>query len=214
MAEKYHHGALREALLKAGDEVLRDRGVGGLTLRECARRAGVSHAAPKHHFGNLQSFLTEIAAGGFRELTAQLRREIGHAKNLDEEFIATTRAYVSFAEQNPEHFRLMFGHDLMTDDGSLFDAAEETYTELTNVILRQRGEAEIERPELGERLSTGTLIEDILIGWSHIHGFANLQLEHHLKMVPPERFTALLEETSTRVGRMMRLTDSVGRLKE
>ncbi|MBD3646827.1 MAG: TetR/AcrR family transcriptional regulator [Pseudomonadales bacterium] len=202
----YHHGALREALLEAGDELLRERGYTGFTLRECARRAGVSHAAPKHHFGDVQNFLSEIAANGFRRLTDRLRDEIGKARNLDEEFIATTRAYVGFAEENPEHFRLMFRRDLLNESDSLVDAVLQTYTVLTNVILRQRAEPEITQPDLSDRLSIGTLIEDILIGWSHIHGFANLQLEDHLKMIPEEKFQSLLEKTAVRVSRTMRPT--------
>ena len=64
----YHHGDLRTALLDAGDTVLAEHGLRGFTLRECARRAGVSHAAPKHHFSDVRGFLTAIAA-----------REIGRA---------------------------------------------------------------------------------------------------------------------------------------
>ena len=64
----YHHGDLKEALLTAAEAVLRDRGLQGFTLRECARRAGVSHAAPKHHFGDVRGVLTEIAARGFAQL--------------------------------------------------------------------------------------------------------------------------------------------------
>lgn len=202
--EPYHHGALRQALLAAGDDVLRERGFAGFTLRECARRAGVSHAAPKHHFGDTRTFLTAIAGNGFRRLTARLQAEIGTAGNLDEEFIATTRAYVGFAEENPEHFRLMFRRDLLNDNDTLIDAVMATYTVLTNVILRQRGEPETDQAELNDRIVAGSLLDDILIGWSHIHGFANLQLENHLKMVPDERFQSLLEATSKRIADTIR----------
>ena len=60
----YHHGDLKEALLAAAESVLDDHGLQGFTLRECARRAGVSHAAPKHHFGDVRGVLTEVAARG------------------------------------------------------------------------------------------------------------------------------------------------------
>src|SRR5438132_7142729 len=62
----YHHGALRDALLKAAERVLEREGLAGLTLRAVAREAGVSHAAPTHHFGDLTGLLSELAAIGFR----------------------------------------------------------------------------------------------------------------------------------------------------
>ncbi|WP_291820351.1 helix-turn-helix domain-containing protein, partial [Bosea sp. (in: a-proteobacteria)] len=76
MAEKrgagrdgYHHGDLRQAMIDAAEAVLAERGVGGFTLRECARRAGVSAAAPAHHFGNLAGLLTAVATLGFDGLS-------------------------------------------------------------------------------------------------------------------------------------------------
>src|SRR5213593_4370400 len=66
----YHHGALREALLKAAERVLERDGLSGLTLRAVAREAGVSHAAPTHHFGDLTGLLSELAAVGFRQFNA------------------------------------------------------------------------------------------------------------------------------------------------
>jgi len=68
----YHHGDLREALLEAAEALLREEGVPGLTLRACARRAGVSHAAPKHHFADLSELLSAVAARGFDRLTVAL----------------------------------------------------------------------------------------------------------------------------------------------
>ena len=112
--QTYHHGALKEGLVAAGEAVLADRGLQGFTLRECARRAGVSHAAPKHHFGDVRGLLTEIAARGFAQLTRRLRSKIRTAgDDLDAQFIATVDAYLGFAEAYPEHFRIMFRSDLV-----------------------------------------------------------------------------------------------------
>jgi len=71
-ADRYHHGDRRDALLLAGEGVLAEREVKGFTLRECARRAGVSHAAPAHHFSDVRGFLSELAAVGFDRLTATM----------------------------------------------------------------------------------------------------------------------------------------------
>ena len=68
----YHHGALRDALLKAAETVLERDGLAGLTLRAVAREAGVSHAAPTHHFGDLTGLVSELAAIGFRQFNAAM----------------------------------------------------------------------------------------------------------------------------------------------
>ncbi|MDP1883319.1 MAG: TetR family transcriptional regulator, partial [Bradyrhizobium sp.] len=69
-AAPYHHGALRDALLTAAETVLERDGLGGLTLRAVAREAGVSHAAPTHHFGDLTGLVSELAAIGFQQFNA------------------------------------------------------------------------------------------------------------------------------------------------
>ena len=71
----YHHGELREALVVAGRKLLEEKGVRGFTLRECARRAAVSHAAPAHHFASIDDLLAEIATLGYHELTAAMSAE-------------------------------------------------------------------------------------------------------------------------------------------
>ena len=205
--KRYHHGSLRDALLTAGDEVLAERGFKGFTMRECARRAGVSHAAPKHHFGSTAGFLTQLAAVGFGRLCTLLRENLGKSDDPDEDYAATTRTYLHFAEAYPEHFRIMFRCDLIDgDDPVLHKNAASVFVELTNVILRQRGEAEIAPDGLGP-LKTDEVIQDILIGWSHIHGLAHLKLERQLTMLTGGRENELIERASTRLARRMRQTD-------
>ena len=201
----YHHGDLKEALLTAGEAVLREHGLQGFTLRECARRAGVSHAAPKHHFGDVRGLLTEIAARGFEQLTRRLRTRLRAAgDDLDAQFLATAQAYVGFAEAHPEHFRIMFRCDRFDPDAPvLMTAALETFTELTNVIRRQRGEAEITVSMLEPAMSSKQLIGDILIGWCHIHGYAHLKLEGQLPVVSKAMQKELLATTSRRLARLL-----------
>jgi AcrR family transcriptional regulator len=202
----YHHGDLHEALLAAADDVLRDRGLQGFTLRECARRAGVSHAAPKHHFGDARGLLTEVAARGFTRLTRALRAKLKAAgDDLDAQFAATADAYAGFAQSYPEHFRIMFRADLV-DAGSavLVAAAYETFTELTNVIRRQRGEADIAEDALDASIGCAGLLDDILIGWCHVHGYAHLNLEGQLSMVPKARRKRLARDASGRLARLIR----------
>ncbi len=201
----YHHGNLREALLDAGDAVLLERGLAGFTLRACARRAGVSHAAPKYHFGDVTGLLSAIAARGFERLHRRLRDSIDDVRgNLDAEFLATGQAYTEFAERYPEHFRIMFRADLLQATAELVEAAERTYTELTNVILRQRGEAEISPQTLSQATSMEAVLEDILIGWCWVHGYAHLRLEAQLEMVPECMHERLARNAATRLSGLIR----------
>ena len=79
LSKPYHHGELREALVAAGRKLLEEQGLRGFTLRECARRAEVAHAAPAHHFASIDDLLAEIATRGYRELVAVMEAEARRA---------------------------------------------------------------------------------------------------------------------------------------
>jgi AcrR family transcriptional regulator len=207
----YHHGDLREALLTAADQLLHEEGLQGLTLRACARRAGVSHAAPKHHFANLSELLSEVAARAFDRLTRALeevRAEVGD--DPDERFIAAARTYVEYARSHPAHFRLMFRSDsLKTCNEALSAATSRAFAELTDIITLQRGEPDVAPEELRERIMEAGLMEDILLGWSYVHGYTQLLLEGQLAVfAQDESLDDFLQRTITatgkRLSRMMR----------
>lgn len=207
---RYHHGDLRTALLDAAEDLLAERGLAGFTLRECARRAGVSHAAPAHHFGSVGGLFTALATRGFERLVESVRqsRAAAPAEDLDAQLAATMRAYVGYARREPELFRLMFRHDVLVDDGALRVAAEATYAELTNVIRAQRGEAPIGPAELELLKTTAGLVEDILVGWCHIHGLAHLLIEGQLDVMTGGDEDAFLDRViaanAPRIGRPLR----------
>lgn len=203
----YHHGSLKKALVDAGEEVLAEKGFRGFTLRECARRAHVSHAAPKHHFGDVGGLLTAIAARGFARLSRRLKREIKKATSLEEEFSATSKAYLGFAEKHPEHFRIMFRSDLVDkEDPELNLAAADTFVELTNVIMRQTSRPEVNRQDIIERSAVENVIDDIMIGWCHIHGLTHLHLEQQFAMAPGKGINDLIRVSSARLSRMLQQT--------
>ena len=111
-AHPYHHGDLRQKLIGATEALILERGVDGFSLREVARRAGVSPAAPAHHFGDTKGLLSEVALLGFRDFgdalhEADLRGGENPKKRLDEQ----GKAYVTFALKNPARFTLMFRRD-------------------------------------------------------------------------------------------------------
>lgn len=122
----YHHGALRNALLVAAESLLLENGVAGFTLRACARRAGVSHAAPAHHFGDTRGLLTAFAAIGFHRMADLMEQHRAVAKGgASARLVAVGFAYISFAQSHRAHFQLMFSGDLLDcDDAELRLAAK------------------------------------------------------------------------------------------
>src|SRR5690349_21462279 len=108
--DSYHHGDLKAAILGQAAALVAERGADGISLRELARVAGVSHAAPAHHFTDRRGLFTALAAEGFRLLAAALT-------DARPEFIDAAKAYVRFALDHPGHYEVMF-------DKSLYDAAD------------------------------------------------------------------------------------------
>jgi AcrR family transcriptional regulator len=107
-AAPYHHGSLREAMLRAAESILERDGIGGLTLRAAAREAGVSHAAPKNHFGDVMGLLSDLAAVGFARFQAAMEAQIRKSDPAPARLEAIGRGYVTFARTYPDLFLLMF----------------------------------------------------------------------------------------------------------
>lgn len=173
----YHHGNLRQSMLQAADEILISDGLPALTLRACARAAGVSHAAPAHHFGDLKGLLTALSAESFTMLgdqTEEVRKTIPTARM----FGALGRIYVSFATQHPDRFRIMMRRDIVYYDNPEFHAAaKRCFTSMTNIIALARGDSEVALDELATKGETEPLALDVVLTWSLIHGFAHLRIE-------------------------------------
>jgi AcrR family transcriptional regulator len=149
----YHHGRLREALIDEAVAAIDERGVDALSLRDLARRAGVSHAAPTHHFGDRSGLLTAIAADGFERLAAALEAS-------DTDFVETGVAYVRFAIDEPGRFAVMFRPELLRGDDPALAAASERAGD----VLRAGASA----------AAGGDARANALAAWSLMHGFATL----------------------------------------
>jgi AcrR family transcriptional regulator len=169
-AASYHHGGLREALLAATEALLLEQGVDAFTLRACARRAGVSHAAPAHHFGDARGLLTAFATVGFNRMADQMDTYLRAARpDPVERLIAVGQAYIDFALDQRAHFQLMFGSDrLHSADPALAQAGQRTATLLREAMAAVMVERELDPQSLGERL---------LLAWSAVHGYATLVIE-------------------------------------
>src|SRR5215204_5255279 len=111
-AQPYHHGQLRESLASSGRALLEEKGIRGFTLRECARRAAVSHAAPAHHFASLDDLLAEIATRGYHELTAAMAAEARRSgSDAASRLVGQGVGYMAFGAANPVLFQLMFSRE-------------------------------------------------------------------------------------------------------
>jgi AcrR family transcriptional regulator len=171
--KRYHHGDLRRELIRHALAEITENGVAALSLRELARGAGVSHAAPAHHFGDKTGLLTAIAIEGFTLLadTLEAARERG--------FLETGVAYVSFAVEHPAHFTVMFGP--VGDDGDPDLAAAR---DRAGAILDE-GVLDLPHPP-----PESDRHDAAIAAWSLVHGFATLWLNGALSLPPDADPTA------------------------
>ena len=170
-SDEYHHGDLANALLAATDEIIRERGVPGLSMREAARRAGVSHSAPAHHFGDKNGMLAAFAQEGFTGLGEEMVRTEAEAANADEleQMSAIGTAYVRFATEHPAHFDVMFRSSVDKQaDPALHDAADAAY----GMLLAKVRELQAAGIYAGvdERYLAAYF-------WSIVHGMASLWVD-------------------------------------
>src|SRR5215471_14967183 len=105
--DRYHHGNLKEVLVRAAFRLVAKSGLDRFTLREVARKAGVSHNAPYRHFRNKEDLVAALAAEAFRRLTASLRTAIAYGTNPGEKLREAALAYLRFAMENPSRFQVM-----------------------------------------------------------------------------------------------------------
>ncbi|NVN84659.1 MAG: TetR/AcrR family transcriptional regulator [Rhodopseudomonas sp.] len=171
----YHHGALRDALLAAAERVLERDGLEGLTLRAVAREAGVSHAAPTHHFGDLTGLVSELAAIGFRRFNAELAAAGSIDGTASEKAMARAARYVACARAHPGMYQLMFrGERLDMTRPALHEASEAAFAGLAGAVA-----ARLQTPIARETLTLEQAAE-IARAWSMIHGFTTLLLDGRL----------------------------------
>jgi len=127
----------------------------------------------------MSELLSEVAARSFDKLTAEMKeaRE-GSGDTPEARYVSVSQTYVNFARAHPARFRLMFRWDALSlDNPALLQAARRTFAEMVNSITAQRGQPEVTPESLATRIRDRSLQNDVLIGWSHIHGYAQLFLE-------------------------------------
>lgn len=163
----YHHGDLRTALLKAAEQELNDNGLERFSLRGVARAAGVSHAAPAHHFGDATGLLTALAVVGWqRFLATQKRHEARAEPEPLAQLVAATIGYAAFAKSHTALFQLIFSSSRPDRCDAAFQAAgDAAFNHLVDLVTAVTGKDAAEDCET---------LTDVLATWSLIHGLSHL----------------------------------------
>ncbi len=187
----YHHGDLPVTLLEAAEQVLVRDGIAGVGLRAIAREAGVSHTAPKHHFGDLANLLSELAARGYQRLAAALSQATEGCEDDTARRRCIAKAYVHFAAGHPQLFGLMFRNEIISLSNQ-------------NLLLAMRHAmfmmARSVSPDAGEGQSTldEAAAMRVTVAWAYLHGLASLLIDNRLngiaKASPFEDAGALVEK--------------------
>ena len=165
-AAPYHHGDLRRALIDTALAMVTEEGAWNFTLREVARRAGVSQAAPYNHFEDKSALLAEVAALGFQSLRQTMDAAArGQPRSGRQALAGVGAAYVRFGVEHPAHYRLMFGAEL---------ADKAAFAVLTGVLERGQASGQVRR---------GAVRDQALAAWSLVHGLTTLLIDQRLSFL-------------------------------
>jgi AcrR family transcriptional regulator len=185
--DTYHHGDLKRALTEAALELVKEKGPKGFTLREVARRAGVSAAAPYRHFADKSQLLAAVATQGF----VQLHQTLSAAAALDKTDLQTQvldmgRAYVHWAVNHPDYYQVMFGSELdKTESPEVLEAGLKAFGDLLDTIVECQQAKFL--PDGDPRASAGPV-------WALLHGVSTLTIGSDLAHVDiAERPEAMAE---------------------
>lgn len=177
----YHHGDLRAALLREAATMAAERGPDAVTLRALARRTGVTHSAPVHHFGTRQALLTELAAEGFASLVACITANAGDLHEMGV-------AYIAWALAHPGHYVVMWQPRLLDEShGRLVSSRAEAWRQLATAASAHAA-ARSGEPDEARALAAFALV----------HGLASIWLSGAL--TPPDNPAALARAVAQRLA--------------
>lgn len=181
----YHHGDLRNALLKAAMDVLREGGQEAVTTRACAKRVGCAPSAVFRHFADRKALATALAVEGYKKLGREMARSMAAASD-DGRMRAIGDAYIDFALQEPHLFRLMF-------QGDLIDLNDPELLEVSEPLLETTGR------ESG--VSSEAEADIAILSWAIVHGLASLAIDSQLDRQLSEDPTSKRQQLARIMGR-------------
>lgn len=163
---RYHHGDLRAALLNAAETELEENGIEAFSLRKVAKRAGVSHAAPAHHFGDISGLLTALAVVGNRRFITCMVEAEQDAKDAEDRLACAGVGYARFATQHHALFRLIFASDKVDRaNPELIAAGRDAFMHMADRVQALKGNHPME---------DSAAMMDAMAIWSAAHGIADL----------------------------------------
>lgn len=189
MMTEYHHGDLKNALIKAARAQLATRGAAALNLRALARSLGVTHPAVYRHFRDKNALLEAVAEQGFSELALKLREHRARAQGQEAQLKALVVAYLGFAEDYPELTRVMFAlipAPAKKRNEQLYAASKDAYAVLTESVAGTQGDSTI----------------NSAVVWAMVHGLASLSIEQQLvSLTNPKKRDAVIDKVVSVLSR-------------
>jgi AcrR family transcriptional regulator len=161
---------VRASILSASLDLMNQGGLAALSMREVARRAGVSHQAPYHYFADRESILAELVRDGFDKLTGYLDDSLRHVRSYDDSIVAMGEAYVAFALDHSAQFRLMFRSEMVESSRhpETHAAADRTFDLCVKIVTGK------------DNCNDPKEMTPVIAAWSMAHGLATLYLEGKL----------------------------------
>ena len=187
LKDNYHHGDLRESLIKATLELIRVNGPEKFSMADACKEAGVSKAAPYRHFSNREALLESVIEHGFNEMTKAMQeasRDLAPGSN--QRIIALGITYVNFAVAEPELFRLMFGEKIKPLNECDEPMGRGTFQLLLDEIIVRTGYRDIHK-----------LMEIAFPLWTLVHGAATLTIDNSYEMIYPDSDTEAMLKSTT-----------------
>ncbi len=173
MNSNYHHGDLKNALIQAGIEILSKEGMQALTLRNVAKKAGVSHAAPYAHFTDKQALIAAIATEGYKKLYQQLAAAQNSQPDPADCLFAVAQAYIQFALDEPAHFKITFAGVVEAEQNypDYVEQSKRSFALVVAVVIDCQNQ---------NRVAPGDPELIAVSMWACIHGFVQLWLGNQL----------------------------------
>ena len=172
--ESYHHGDLKNALISTGVKIIFDEGIDKLSIRYAAKKLGVSHTAPYRHFKDKEELVVAIAVKGFDILEKELDDAIAkHPDNYLSQFTEAAGAYINFAKNNHEYYKIMFGNYIMnkTDYPQFFKAYDSSFKKMLIIVVGIMGSKGKKKDEIA--VTT-------IAAWSLVHGYSSLIIDNQM----------------------------------